>query len=266
MSTPKQKAKNMKFIFAVDYKPSKQGSFMKGINGMAKFCSIFMFLINTTALIFTCIDRYDQYKFINDDIGIINIINFPYQVILWFFVALGTLTNNFKTCYYVMFFVNLSVFIETILAVIFLFAAYNHTMYSNYYQNLSYQMRIGGTIEAYYCLFIYSSWTFFWFTKDLGKKTTENDELLDHTISENLGYIPPNSIASEIHVDETNYHSSLDTPDSSKIVLIHPQDLTFAQNSQNAVVNDAVLPSGMRVPSGVDGKAWRVVGNEIMLI
>jgi hypothetical protein len=52
----------------------------------------------------------------------------------------------------------------------------------------------------------------------------------------------------------------------SKITLIHPEDLLFAENFQNSVVNEVTLPSGIRVPTGVEGKAWRIVRNEIIFI
>jgi fumarate reductase subunit C len=51
-----------------------------------------------------------------------------------------------------------------------------------------------------------------------------------------------------------------------KIVLNHPGDIAFCQTAQNAIINGIVLPSGLKVPSGKDGKNWRVIGNEITLI
>ena len=48
--------------------------------------------------------------------------------------------------------------------------------------------------------------------------------------------------------------------------LYDPNDLSFAQISQNAIVNDATLPSGFKVPSSRDGKNWRISGNTVILI
>ena len=48
--------------------------------------------------------------------------------------------------------------------------------------------------------------------------------------------------------------------------LNDPNDLAFAQISQNALVSDSILPSGFKVPSSRDGKNWRIAGNMIVLI
>jgi hypothetical protein len=55
-------------------------------------------------------------------------------------------------------------------------------------------------------------------------------------------------------------------PNLEKIVLNYPNDITFAQSAQNAIVNNLVLPSGFKIPTGRDGKSWRIEGNEILLV
>jgi hypothetical protein len=51
-----------------------------------------------------------------------------------------------------------------------------------------------------------------------------------------------------------------------KIVLSLPGDIAFCQTAQNAIINGIILPSGLKVPAGKDGKNWRVIGSEIILI
>jgi hypothetical protein len=50
-----------------------------------------------------------------------------------------------------------------------------------------------------------------------------------------------------------------------KIVLTDPRDLLFAQSAHEAIVNGMTLPSGVRVPYPSDSRAWKIVGNEIIL-
>jgi hypothetical protein len=50
-----------------------------------------------------------------------------------------------------------------------------------------------------------------------------------------------------------------------KIVLNNPLDITFAQSAQGAMVSGIALPSGIKVPDAMEGKIWKIKGNEIVL-
>jgi hypothetical protein len=50
-----------------------------------------------------------------------------------------------------------------------------------------------------------------------------------------------------------------------RISLSNPDDIIYSQNSQNAIVNEVVLPSGIKIPVSREGKDWRVSGTEIVL-
>jgi hypothetical protein len=67
-------------------------------------------------------------------------------------------------------------------------------------------------------------------------------------------YIPPTtSNTTIIHVPE-------------RIALKHPEDIAFAKTAQGSVVNGAVLPSGIAVPAQLNGKNWKLMGNEVVLV
>jgi hypothetical protein len=51
-----------------------------------------------------------------------------------------------------------------------------------------------------------------------------------------------------------------------KIILCTQEDISFANSAHNAIVNNAILPSGLVVPEGREGRLWRVFGNEVILV
>jgi hypothetical protein len=107
----------------------------------------------------------------------------------------------------------------------------------------------------------------FSFTKHLGFGDLE---LINGKVG--LGYVEQfvpttranvtNLTVGNVVVDNIN---SYPTISSSSIVLTNSMDLAFAHSAQNAVVDDVVLPSGLKVPAGQDGKSWRIIGNEIVM-
>jgi hypothetical protein len=44
------------------------------------------------------------------------------------------------------------------------------------------------------------------------------------------------------------------------------KDIEFASCAQNSIVNDTVLPSGLKIPNGKDGRNWTICGNEVILV
>jgi len=48
-------------------------------------------------------------------------------------------------------------------------------------------------------------------------------------------------------------------------IPLHHDDLSFAQDNQNKVVNGSKLPSGITIPQADNGKNWVVKGNKIVL-
>jgi hypothetical protein len=117
---------------------------------------------------------------------------------------------------------------------------------------------------------VYILYMFYSFTKHLG---LGNVEIIN-------GVVAPNAIPLNVNLN-TNYRNiSVLTvgpvanapadinsyPSFDKITLASPVDLSFAQSAQNAVISDVVLPSGVKVPSARDGKQWRIVGNEVLLL
>jgi hypothetical protein len=63
-------------------------------------------------------------------------------------------------------------------------------------------------------------------------------------------------------INDINSHSMIVL---EKIALTSSIDISFAQSAQNAIVNDLVLPSGVRVPTGKHGMCWRIAGTDIIL-
>jgi hypothetical protein len=152
----------------------------------------------------------------------------------------------------------------------------------------------GCTALNVYILFIFYS-----FTKHLGLGTLPTGPVVVHHPS-NYGeiFVPPTSArnATMLNIggnsgnltntgvtninsvsninDTTPYHQTYQATQINnsypsfveKIVLANPVDVSFAQTAQNAVVDEVILPSGIKVPVGRDGKSWRIIGNEIVLI
>jgi hypothetical protein len=50
------------------------------------------------------------------------------------------------------------------------------------------------------------------------------------------------------------------------IVLTNPVDVTFVTDKQGLIVNNTTLPSGIAVPTGGNGRNWKVSGYSIILV
>jgi hypothetical protein len=79
--------------------------------------------------------------------------------------------------------------------------------------------------------------------------------------SVNIGTPGQTQICVNMDKDENGEFSMTD-----RVTLTNSLDITFAQSAQNAVISEVTLPSGVKVPAARDGKNWRIVGNEILLI
>jgi hypothetical protein len=124
---------------------------------------------------------------------------------------------------------------------------------------------IGMDVYFYYVLFS--------FTKHLGlgnEALIVNNRPVNIPQAANLdprntsAFLPANNQSSsslEVRVNEFSQYPNLE-----KIVLNYPNDITFAQSAQNAIVNNLALPSGFKIPPGRDGKSWKIEGNEILLV
>jgi hypothetical protein len=106
----------------------------------------------------------------------------------------------------------------------------------------------------------YSTYMLYSFTKTLGlSRFALRDNV---SITRGNVYLPPNlncPSASQDNWSRTSFTCE-------KIILTYPSDIIFAQNVQNSIVDNTVLPSGIVVPPSNNGMRWRVIGNEILLI
>jgi hypothetical protein len=295
-----QKARDMKFVFSFTY---HLPTFLTNSIGIwTMVASLIMFLINLALAIFFFVDHYHLQHYIY----LINITNVTCQTILWFFADIVAFTKRFNVCHSVMMFVNMSVILESLLVVSYLIILISFAYYKTHQDNLRLCLTTICLLMVYYVLLVISSWLFYLFTKDVGLKSEDaSGPLVQPYIANNvqpvqvqpvqvqpLGtYVPPHMILSSTNncgqfnqelnsaIVNPQVHITVVEPDAnqcpslnasyvygSKITLMHPDDLLFAKNFQNSVVNEVTLPSGIRVPNGVEGKAWRIVGNEIILI
>jgi hypothetical protein len=78
--------------------------------------------------------------------------------------------------------------------------------------------------------------------------------------SQCMTFIQPNEFNCEIPA------TSLKVEQSPTFVLTSPGDLAFVNDKHGLIVDNATLPSGLVVPSGGQGKNWKVVGNLITLV
>jgi hypothetical protein len=183
------------------------------------------------------------------------------QIICLIIAFVSVYRIKFDTCYYT------NIALQFLLVMDMLTVVLNILM--NYGIGIKYNRL---TIEAYVIYFsiwvlyilvsTYSSYMLFSYTKNLGIGVLSHKET---SITRGNVYIPPNLTNASYSADEwsrTSGHSFA----CEKIILTHQNDIIFAQNAQNSIVDGSVLPSGIVVPPSSNGMRWRVFGNEILLI
>jgi hypothetical protein len=118
---------------------------------------------------------------------------------------------------------------------------------------------------------LYATFLLFSYTKKLGLGEDQDDSLINRRDTNAPRYNPPNDFVKEnllpnstiIHVNSNN---NVDYSNEEKISLTDQRDVTYALANQSAIVTDTVLPSGLRIPASREGKVWRVIGNDILLL
>jgi hypothetical protein len=267
MLSPQQKAKNLKFMFIHSYNRPSWNFFSPFFWKLAIIFSNLMFLVNVVCLILCFL--YNNDNFFYDYINIINISNLSCQVILWLFALTGAISKNFNMCYYSTLILNVIVYIETILAVVFLFAINWSAFYSKRSDNERFKLLTEFLNIGYILFFYFSTLLFFHFTKMLGANISDNSRPLLHsapsnpikTYNQSTGtYISASNPRTDVRLNASesnnNNYSSADTNlinNKSNAMLIH-QDLTLIHNSQNEIVNDVTLFSG-GMPNGNNGNS-----------
>jgi hypothetical protein len=89
----------------------------------------------------------------------------------------------------------------------------------------------------------------------------------------NINQVPTNPYNQNVSFNPTgvtyqnNFNqNTYDNYQMEKLILTHQDDINFASRNQNAIVSDMTLPSGIRVPSPMEGRVWRIVGSEVLLL
>jgi hypothetical protein len=141
--------------------------------------------------------------------------------------------------------------------------------YYKYYYHPEDMVLSGITILIFICINVYIYYILFSFTKHFG---LGNEALIfnnkptsvpvNHDSRNLSALLPANNQSTELVINST----FTQYPGLEKIVLNYPNDITFAQSAQNAIVNNLVLPSGFKIPPGRHEKSWKIEGNEIVLV
>jgi hypothetical protein len=73
--------------------------------------------------------------------------------------------------------------------------------------------------------------------------------------------------ATSYKLNKSFYQDKLRYPAAiERYTLKFESDIEFAKNAQNSIVNESVMPSGLRIPGGRNGKNWRIFGFEVILV
>jgi hypothetical protein len=243
MNAQQLQADSMQFLLILS-----KDNYIRITNGISLRALTIMF--STLMLIIELLFLYLSYN-----IAIFSVYNMSWLiayhftlVALWPLMLVGPLTQKFNICLYSIQILEVCTFIEYVLKAsgsIYIFIqlpAYDHT----------YVYLILLSVLVYLFLWTLAVYFYFSYTKTLGLGLLTNE--VNQLIVESSSYVAPNTEAASLIV--------IPRP---TITLTHLADIAFARESQNSVVNSAVLPSGTVVPSGVDGKYWKVVGNCIIL-
>jgi hypothetical protein len=164
------------------------------------------------------------------------------MVALWLTMLVGPIVQNFSFCY-----------VNTIVLEILTYCEFGFMAYFMIFSLISGYILVSLIELSYLSLWFITVYFYYLYTKTLGMGTQ-----LNHLNTEG-SYVPPKSTSP---TQTTSTHFII--PQSSAIVLTHPDDVVFARDAQNSIVNNVTLPSGIVIPSG-DGKNWRVVGNNVIL-
>jgi hypothetical protein len=251
-----ERARNMKFLFIL---PATVGSSSVpgcSLRTYATLFSILMVLVQAVSLImFLSVSQLD------DPISISVLILKVLSVIIWLLALIGPISNNFKTCYVMTIFTQTLAYVDVFANIIELMLVF--VVFINYYFDLSliyYTELMIYSLWFYYIFYFLTLYFYFSYTKSLGQGA--------HPVNTvTRSYMPP--VVIQPAYVYTNSQSTQSIPmfdNMNTIALTNQNDIVFAQGHQDAIVNDTVLPSGIRVPSGVEGKMWRIIGNEVILI
>jgi hypothetical protein len=285
---------NMKFLFISDI-PTSQ-SFLCGFSiifGAQVIC--LLGLITEILLTLLVWANYESVIFIL--LLVLSIV----KCLVFITTLVGTFMKSFSVCHFGNFLLQMLLYMFAILQLIILIAVWfgwvhlenegqtylldGLAVFSGFILYL-----ITVLLNLYYCYIIYSM------TKELGSgnlilnQSGFGEISRSNTAMSNKGYNPPiytqptvgEQGSSFLPINEGNdsfrKDSDMDLGSSrrrsnarvshsdEKIVLCDPSDLSFAQFSQNTIVDDSTLPSGLKVPSGREGRVWRIIGSEILLI
>jgi hypothetical protein len=273
-----QKARNMKLLFLF---PSTYGT--GSIMGMSlRTLAILATIIQIVIQAVICLIFFLNVYFY-DLIEFINAVIISANLLIWLVALTGPISDKFKTAYTMtilvqaMFYLNvLATIIEIILVFIVYPNIYNNFIIVYYTEFLVYRSLF------YYVIYVVMIYFYYSYTKNLGMSRNPpvlvNNTTIAyvHTNQVVSAYVPPQTVT-VAHTVQPAYLNVNSYPQGEQVVyptlnsissipLTHPGDVAFAQVNQNAIVSDATLPSGLKVPGCAEGKVWRIIGNEVILI
>jgi hypothetical protein len=117
-------------------------------------------------------------------------------------------------------------------------------------------------------VYVYVSYLIFSFIKHLG---FSNMDVVDGVLFKRYNMPPECRFVTTLIIGQNPTSESISFVKNNKFVLLERivlndvRDIEFIASAQDAVVSGMTLPSGVEVPSPSDVRAWRVVGNEIIL-
>jgi hypothetical protein len=250
MITPQEKAIRMKFFWVAD--PNSYAKFTCGLS------------LRHTAIIFTSIMIALQICLLFLSIRIaLSISNdftpeLIYQsllLVLWLVMLVGPLTQNFELCFANTNIIEYSTILEFIIKIVITINAF--VILDKTYL---YNILIGYVVIAYCILWFVTVYIYYSYAKTLGLKLLLNDA---NQINDPTSFlIPPNNSDSSQASKDTNL--TLERSPMA-IILSNASDIAFARGIPNTIVSQITLPSGLVVPSGKDGKQWKVIGEKIIL-
>jgi hypothetical protein len=259
MSSHKQKAENIKFIIGdKSIEPVDSAFFGLSLRKGTQL-GLLSLIIQEPIFHYFFWNNFDHnFQFWHIHLLIYSI----FRVIVCLMLDKATKNNDFHAClnpYKKLKFMTLIQIFNTLLC--FTLAANNiHANITMPRNPLLYQVAFIITILNVYTLYIIYS-----FIKNLGFGNFDLIEGRKIKIGQLLTFSNKSSSSDSTMASKSKSAKVLKYPKCERIVLTNPADIAFAQNAQNAIIDDLMLPSGIKVPCLRNSKSWRIIGNEVIL-
>jgi hypothetical protein len=245
MNPQQIKSERMKFLFISE--PNTFATYTCGVP--LRTCTIIL-----TGLILA-IQSWILYNFVNASSDIANdmtveIIYQTLMTLIWLVALAGPITNNFDLCYTMTIILEVGTAGEAIIKGSMIYMIF-------YWLPKEMALLYSSIIFIYLTGWFFAVYIYFSFTKSLG-----------------FGLLPDEACQANVNSHSIPLHNisvytanitNLTVEQAPSIVLTNINDITFANSVQKSIVNQVTLPSGIVVPSGGNGKNWKVEGSRIVL-